>query len=164
MPEYRVRQAADLLGVSADTVRRLVDSASLTAHNRPGGVTMVDGVSLADHARTHQVAAQDPSTVGRSARNRFVGLVTRLTVDGVMAQVEIQSGPHTVVSLISAESARELNLQPGSLAVAVVKSTNVIVETPTAPGRDVQNGVDTHSTVAEPDPAPGVAPGRKDAR
>ena len=68
--------------------------------------------------------------MGRSARNRFVGLVTRVVMDGVMAQVELQCGPHTVVSLMSSEAARDLDLQPGRLAVAVVKATTVIVETP----------------------------------
>lgn len=133
MSEFRVRRAADLLGVSTDTVRRLVEAGSLTAHHRPGGVLTVDGASLARHARDSSAAAPDPSSVGRSARNRFVGIVTDVTADGVMAQVRIQSGPHTVVSLISADSARELDLQPGSLAVAIVKATNVIVETPAAP-------------------------------
>ncbi len=65
-----------------------------------------------------------------SARNRFVGLVTRVQLDGVMAQIDIQSGPHRVVSLMSAEAARELGLEVGSLAVAVVKATTVIIETP----------------------------------
>ncbi|WP_182359356.1 TOBE domain-containing protein [Tomitella gaofuii] len=131
MSEYRVRHAADLLGVSTDTVRRLIDTGALPAASRSGGVTMIDGAALARHARAHAAAANDPSSVGRSARNRLVGLVTEVKTDGVMAQVEIQAGPHSVVSLISADSARELGLAPGVLAVAVVKSTNVIVETPT---------------------------------
>ena len=68
--------------------------------------------------------------MGRSARNRFVGLVTKVIADGVMAQVEVQCGPHTVVSLMSSEAAREMQLEPGRLAVAVVKATTVIIETP----------------------------------
>ena len=75
---------------------------------------------------------RDPADVLTSARNRFVGLVTRVQIDGVMAQVDIQSGPHRVVSLMSSEAVRELGLEPGSLAVAVVKATTVIVETPKA--------------------------------
>ena len=77
-----------------------------------------------------QRSAPDPSSVGRSARNRGVGLVTEIVSDKVMSQVEIQCGPHRVVSLMSTEAVRELGLVPGSLAVAVVKSTNVVVETP----------------------------------
>jgi len=72
----------------------------------------------------------DPSEIGRSARNRFVGLVTEITMDKVMAQVELQCGPHRVVSLMSSEAVRELGLELGSVAIAVVKATTVIVETP----------------------------------
>ena len=140
MPDYRVRHAADLLGVSTDTVRRLVDAGTLPSRSPGGGVTMIDGAALARFAREHSASAQDPSTVGRSARNRFVGLVTGVKTDGVMAQVEIQSGPHAVVSLMSSDSARGLGLEPGSLAVAVVKSTHVIVETPAAPAGGEERG------------------------
>jgi molybdopterin-binding protein len=81
-------------------------------------------------ARVQANAVPDPSGVGRSARNRFVGLVTEVVQDKVMAQVELQCGPHRVVSLMSTEAVRELGLTPGMLAVAVVKSTQVIIETP----------------------------------
>jgi molybdopterin-binding protein len=91
---------------------------------------VVDGAALAEFARRNANAAPDPSGVGRSARNRFVGLVTEVITDKVMAQVEMQCGPHRVVSLMSSEAARELGLAPGVLAVAVIKSTNVVVETP----------------------------------
>lgn len=131
MPHYRIRDAAALLGVSDDTVRRWIDSEVLPANVDESGRKVIDGVALADFARQHAAApVPDPSGVARSARNRFVGLVTRVVADGVMAQVELQCGPHTVVSLISSEAARELELEPGRLAVAVVKATNVIVETP----------------------------------
>jgi molybdopterin-binding protein len=91
---------------------------------------VIDGVALAAFIRDHAHAPPDPtSQVGRSARNRFVGLVTSVITDVVMTQIELQCGPHRVVSLISTEAARELELAPGSLAVAVVKSTQVIVET-----------------------------------
>ena len=72
----------------------------------------------------------DPSEVGRSARNRLVGVVTEITADRVMAQVELQCGPHRIVSLMSSEAVRELGLEPGSVAIAVVKATTVIIETP----------------------------------
>ncbi|MEJ5914706.1 TOBE domain-containing protein [Pseudokineococcus sp. 1T1Z-3] len=131
MPHFRIREAADLLGVSDDTVRRWVDTGALEAGKDEAGRLVVDGAALAVHAREHAAAAaSDPTGVARSARNRFVGLVTRVVVDGVMAQVEVQSGPHSVVSLMSAEAARELELEPGRVAVAVVKATTVVVETP----------------------------------
>ena len=76
------------------------------------------------------VLPADPSEIGRSARNRFVGLVTEILSDTVMSQVELQCGPHRVVSLMSTEAVRELGLEPGSVAIAVVKATTVIVETP----------------------------------
>ena len=131
MPQYRIRDAAALLGVSDDTVRRWVDTGTLPADRDAAGRMTVDGAALAELARTSAApAAPDPSGVRRSARNRFVGLVTRVVADGVMAQVELQCGPHTVVSLMSSEAARELGLEPGTLAVAVVKATTVVVETP----------------------------------
>jgi molybdopterin-binding protein len=119
------------LAVSDDTVRRWIDAGMLPAERDEVGRKVIDGVSLAEFARQHAASpAPDPSGIGRSARNRFVGLVTRVIADGVMAQVELQCGPHTVVSLMSSEAARELQLEPGRLAVAVVKATTVIVETP----------------------------------
>ncbi|WP_298991339.1 molybdopterin-binding protein [uncultured Pseudokineococcus sp.] len=131
MPHLRIRDAADLLGVSDDTVRRWVDTGALDASKDDAGRLVVDGAALAAHAREHAGApASDPTGVARSARNRFVGLVTRVVVDGVMAQVEVQCGPHAVVSLMSADAARELALEPGTVAVAVVKATTVVVETP----------------------------------
>lgn len=123
-------EIAELFGVSDDTVRRWADSGQLTAVRDGGGRKAVDGVQLAAFAKSQAHATPDPSLVGRSARNRFVGLVTDVTADQVMAQVEIQCGPHRVVSLLSSEAVREMGLEPGVLAVAVVKSTDVIVETP----------------------------------
>jgi molybdopterin-binding protein len=130
VPHYRIRDAADLLGVSDDSVRRWIDTGVLSAAKDESGRLVVDGVQLAEFARQHASATPDPSGIGRSARNRFVGLVTRVIADGVMAQVEMQCGPLTVVSLMSAEAAAELALEPGCLAVAVVKATTVIIETP----------------------------------
>ncbi|NCT91574.1 excisionase family DNA-binding protein [Cellulomonas sp. APG4] len=130
MPHFRISEAARLLGVSDDTVRRWIDAGTLTASRDDVGLQVVDGRELADLAQARAAAPADPTGVRRSARNRFVGLVTRVTAGGVMAQVEMQCGPHTVVSLMSADAARELELEPGRLAVAVVKATTVIVETP----------------------------------
>jgi len=131
VPHYRISEAAGLLGVSDDTVRRWVDQGALGAGRDGAGRRVVEGAELAAYAREHAAAAApDPTGVARSARNRFVGLVTRVVADGVMAQVEVQCGPHAVVSLMSAEAARELGLEPGVQAVAVVKATTVVVETP----------------------------------
>lgn len=130
MAHYRISEAAQLLGVSDDTVRRWVDSSDLVLSLDDAGRQVIAGTDLAARAVELAQAPHDPSTVGRSARNRFVGLVTRVVTDQVMAQVEIQSGQHRVVSLLSAEAVRELGLEVGSLAVAVVKATNVIIETP----------------------------------
>ncbi len=130
MTHFRISQAAALLGVSDDTVRRWVDSGALTADTDESGRMVLDGAALSEFARRHADTPPDPSTVARSARNRLVGLVTAIKMDTVMAQVEIQCGPHRIVSLMSSEAVREMRLEVGSLAVAVVKATQVIVETP----------------------------------
>ena len=131
MSMIRIREAAELLGVSDDTVRRWIDDGSLPAERDESGRKVVAGNVLAAFARENAgPAAPDPLGVGSSARNRFVGLVTKVVTDTVMAQVEMQCGPFTVVSLMSADAVRELKLEPGSIAVAVVKATTVIVETP----------------------------------
>ena len=128
MPSYRIGQAAELLGVSVDTVRRWVDCGRLSASRTEGGRRVVDGAALAQFAveLTHEREAD--VVVGRSARNRFPGIVTRVVKDKVSAQVEIQAGPHRVVSLMTREAADELGLVPGMLAVAAVKATSVVVE------------------------------------
>ncbi len=126
----RVRDAADLLGVSDDTVRRWIDDGSLPVEQDQSGRKVIPGRALAEFAVANSGAApREPLGISSSARNRFTGLVTKVVVDGVMAQVEMKCGPFVVVSLMSADAARELELQPGSVAVAVVKATTVIVET-----------------------------------
>jgi molybdopterin-binding protein len=130
MPQFRFSEAAGLLGVSDDTVRRWVRAGQLADGLDSAGRKVIDGAELAAFARDQAVGPEDPSDIGRSARNRFVGLVTEVTADKVMAQVELQCGPHRVVSLMSTEAVRELRLRPGVLAVAVVKATTVVVETP----------------------------------
>ncbi|MFT4050923.1 MAG: TOBE domain-containing protein [Microbacterium sp.] len=126
MHRYRVSEAARLLGVSDDTVRRWIDQGLLPSEGSPA---TIPGAALAERAVALAAAPPEPDVLS-SARNRFTGLVTRVQTDGVMAQVDIQAGPHRIVSLMSAEAARELGLEPGSLATAVVKATTVIVETP----------------------------------
>ena len=121
-------QAAELPGVSADTVRRWADDGRLPTRRTGGGHRVVDGAALAEFAREQATAPEPGAIVGQSARNRFTGIVTKVHKDAVMAQVEILAGPHRVVSLMSREAADELGLAPGVLAVASVKATNVVVE------------------------------------
>ncbi|GAB3554346.1 helix-turn-helix transcriptional regulator [Actinopolyspora lacussalsi] len=130
VPQYRVSEVAELLGVSDDTVRRWVDAQQLPAESDGSGRLVVEGSALAGFARARARAARDPSGIERSARNRFVGLVTEVTSDTVMSQVELQCGSQRVVSLLSTEAVTDLGLRPGVLAVAVVKSTAVVIETP----------------------------------
>ncbi|GAA4904537.1 molybdopterin-binding protein [Actinomycetospora succinea] len=130
MTHFRIAEAARLLGVSDDTVRRWTDSGSLPVSSDASGRKVIAGSDLASFARAQAHATPDPSGVGRSARNRFVGLVTEIKSDKVMSQVEMQCGPHRVVSLMSTEAVEELGLEVGSLAVSVVKASHIIVETP----------------------------------
>jgi molybdopterin-binding protein len=130
VPKIRIRDAAQFLSVSDDTVRRWIEAGVLPVETDASNRKVVDGRALALFAREHANPVADPSRVERSARNRFVGLVTEIISDTVMAQVELQCGPFRVVSLMSSEAVRELGLEPGSVAVAVVKATTVIVETP----------------------------------
>ena len=130
MPKIRVSEAARFLGVSDDTVRRWTENGTLNALRDDSGRLAVDGVELARLARDQSRLPEDPARTGSSARNRFVGLVTAITADTVMAQVELQCGPFRVVSLMSSEAVRELGIEPGSVATAVVKATTVIIETP----------------------------------
>jgi molybdopterin-binding protein len=132
MTQYRISEAAALLGVSDDTLRRWVASGSLAATRDAAGRQVIDGADLAARATRIAVTPENPLAAASSARNRFVGLVTAISSDIVMSQVELQCGPHRVVSLMSTEAVRELRLEIGSLAVAVVKATTVIVETPQA--------------------------------
>jgi len=136
MPLYRVREAAQLLGVSDDTVRRWADSGRIATTTDSSGRHSIDGAVLARFAEDLASTSERPEprpVISESARNRFVGLVTRVKRDTVMAQVEIQAGPHRIVSLMSREAADELGLEPGVLAIAAVKSTNVVVEVPAHP-------------------------------
>jgi molybdopterin-binding protein len=115
--------------VSTDTVRRLVDSGQIKTARSSGGQRQIDGVALARYMAALP-RPDPPSVVSESARNRFSGIVTRVIKDGVAAQVEMQAGPYRIVSLITRESADELGLEAGVMAVASVKSTNVVIELP----------------------------------
>jgi molybdopterin-binding protein len=128
-PSYRIAEAAALLGVSDDTVRRWIDGDRLPARREGGGPAVVDGADLARLA-TQLREAPEPGTTPSSARNRLTGIVTRVVRDTVMAQVEIQAGPFRLVSLMSREAADELGLEIGVRAVATVKATQVSVDVP----------------------------------
>ena len=128
---YRIAEAADLLGVSDDTLRRWADQGRLRTTSE-GGRSVVVGADLAELA---QSLAEHPDreasrAAAVSARNRLAGIVTKVTKDTVMAQVEMICGPYRMVSLMSSEAAEELGLEPGVRAIASVKSTNVVVERP----------------------------------
>jgi molybdopterin-binding protein len=125
----RISEAALFLGISDDTVRRMVDAGDLPAGRDASGRAVVEGADIAALLRRQAAAPKDPARVASSARNRLVGLVTNVVMDRVMAQVEMQCGPFRVVSLMSSEAVRDLGLEPGSIATAVIKSTNVILET-----------------------------------
>jgi molybdopterin-binding protein len=126
---YRVGQVAELLGVSADTVRRWADDGRFGTRRRAHGERLIEGAELARFL-TETAPPGDESPVIESARNRFPGIVTEVQKDGLVAVVHLQAGPHRVTSLMTREAADELGLEPGDLAVAVVKSTNVVVEVP----------------------------------
>ncbi|WP_426997157.1 TOBE domain-containing protein [Pseudarthrobacter sp. N5] len=130
MPTIRISEAARFLGVSDDTVRRWTENGNLTPVKDASGRLAVDGLELARLAKDQAQLPDNPARTGSSARNRFVGLVTGITADKVMAQVELQCGPFRVVSLMSSEAVRELGLELGSVATAVVKATTVIIESP----------------------------------
>ena len=133
VPIFQMGQAAELLGVSTDTLRRWADAGRLTTTRSAGGRRLIDGEVLAELARTLAVEPSIRGVVSASARNRFTGIVTRVVKDTVMAQVELQAGPHRIVSLLSREAVDELGLAPGMLAVASIKATNVVVELPAQP-------------------------------
>ena len=126
MARLRISEAAAMLQVSDDTIRRWLDSGRLTSGPDEGGHRTVDAVSAAA-LMAERTPATEPQVL-QSARNRFPGIVTRVERDGVMALVEIQAGPHRVISLMSREAADDLGLEPGVRAAATVKSTNVVIE------------------------------------
>lgn len=132
MTQVRISLAASLLGVSDDTLRRWVDRGRLEASHDESGRQVVDGVRLAAVAQQiashHPRDALDDGVGARSARNHLTGLVTEVRSDPVMSQVELQCGPHRIVSLISTEAVDELGIEVGTVATAVIKATNVAVE------------------------------------
>jgi len=130
MTSFKAGQAAELAGVSVDTVRRWADDGLVRSDRTPGGQRLIDGADLARLLREQATDLVTEPITARSARNRFAGIVTAVRKDEVMAQVDIQAGPFRVVSLMSREAVDELGLEPGVLAVASVKATAVVVELP----------------------------------
>jgi molybdopterin-binding protein len=137
--QFRVSEAAEILGVSDDTVRRWAESGRLTMIKGESGRQMIDGAELAAVATSVATSAgQDAASSvpsKSSARNRMRGIVTKVTKDTVMAQVELQAGPFRLVSLMSREAVDELGLEVGAIAIASVKATMVVVELPEPGGR-----------------------------
>lgn len=129
MTRFRIGEAAEVMGVSPDTVRRWIDAGRLSAIRDDHGHRVIAGTDLAAFVRS-QAAQPDARAEESSARNRLRGIVTAVAKDTVMAQVDIQAGPFRIVSLMSREAVDELNLRVGSVAVAVIKSTTVVVEKP----------------------------------
>lgn len=119
-----------MLGVTVDTVRRWADSGRLETVRSGGGQRLVPIGEVTRLIAERRQAATDRTIVAQSARNRFAGIVTRIEKDRVAAVVEILAGPHRIVSLMTAEAVDELRLKVGDEAIAVVKSTNVVVEIP----------------------------------
>jgi molybdopterin-binding protein len=126
----RIGRAAEMLGVTVDTIRRWSDDGRLRAERSPGGQRLVPIEEVTRLIGERRQAATDRPIVAQSARNRFAGIVTRIEKDRVAAVVEILAGPHRLVSLMTAEAVDDLHLRIGDEAIAVVKSTNVVVEIP----------------------------------
>jgi molybdopterin-binding protein len=130
MGRIRISEAAALLSVSDDTVRRWVEQGRLSDLKDDSGARVVDGTELAatlvDSGK--ELERLDRGSGRRSARNHLTGIVTKVVSDTVMSQVEMQCGPYRIVSLISTEAVTELGLEPGSVATAVIKATNVSIE------------------------------------
>jgi molybdopterin-binding protein len=128
----RVGQAAEMLGVSVETLRRWEADGRLTMTRSEGGQRLVDMDQVARLMDERRKATVERPIVARSARNRFPGIVTRIEKDRVAAVVEIQAGPHRMVSLMTAEAVDDMGLKVGDEAIGVVKATNVIIEVPSS--------------------------------
>ncbi|HZM73931.1 MAG TPA: TOBE domain-containing protein [Candidatus Polarisedimenticolia bacterium] len=136
-PDLRIGDAAAALGVSVDTLRRWAADGRLATVRSGGGQRRVPVAELTRLLEERRKTATEAPIVAGSARNRFAGIVTRIVKDRVAAVVEIQAGPHRLVSLMTAEAIDDLQLRVGDSAVAVVKATNVIVEVPA--GREARS-------------------------
>src|SRR5437016_10174753 len=133
-PSVRIGEAAEALGVSVETLRRWEARGTLAVTRSPGGQRLIAASELSRQLAMRRRDPDERPIVAQSARNRFAGVVTRVERDGVAAVVEVISGPHRLISLMTAEAAEELNLKIGDEAVCVVKATNVVVEVPAPAG------------------------------
>lgn len=129
-PALRIGQAAEILGVSVDTLRRWTGAGELRTTRSEGGQRLVGASEVRRLLESRRKAAPQRIIVAQSARNRFPGVVTKVELDRVAAVVEVQAGPHRLVSLLTAEAVRELKLEPGTQVIAVVKATNVMIDLP----------------------------------
>lgn len=129
-PALRIGQAAEILGVSVDTLRRWTEAGELRTTRSEGGQRLVGASEVRRLLESRRKAAPQRIIVAQSARNRFPGVVTKVELDRVAAVVEVQAGPHRLVSLLTAEAVRELKLEPGTQVIAVVKATNVMIDLP----------------------------------
>jgi molybdopterin-binding protein len=129
-PPLRIGQAAEILGVSVDTIRRWAEDGTVKTTRSDGGQRLIAATELRRLLDARRKTSPQRTIVAQSARNRFPGVVTRVEVDRVAAVVEVQAGPHRLVSLLTAEAVRELGLEPGVPVIAVVKATNVMIDLP----------------------------------
>ena len=129
-PALRIGQAAEILGVSVDTIRRWAADGTIKTTRSDGGQRLIAAAELRRLLDARRKTAPDRTIVAQSARNRFPGVVTKVEADRVAATVEVQAGPHRLVSLLTAEAVRELGLKPGDQVICVVKATSVMVEVP----------------------------------
>jgi molybdopterin-binding protein len=129
-PALRIGQAAEVLGVSVDTIRRWAADGTVKTTRSDGGQRLVAAAEVRRLLDARRKTAPERTIVAQSARNRFPGVVIRVEADRVAATVEVQAGPHRLVSLLTAEAVRELGLKPGDQVICVVKATNVMVEVP----------------------------------
>ncbi len=134
--QVRIGRAADMLGVTVDTVRRWADGGRLKAVRSSGGQRLVPIDEVTRLISERRQSATDRPIVAQSARNRFAGIVTRIEKDRIAAVVEILAGPHRLVSLMTAEAVDDMGLKIGDEAIGVVKATNVIVEVPSGAPRE----------------------------
>ena len=123
-------EAAELAGVSVDTIRRWAEDGTLRTTRSSGGQRLVSAAEVRRLVGARRKSSPERPIAAQSARNRFPGVVTRVEVDRVAAIVEVQAGPHRLVSLVTAESVHELKLKPGVKVIAVVKATNVMIDLP----------------------------------
>lgn len=128
----RMGQAAEMLGVTVETVRRWESEGRLETVRSPGGQRLIPIAEVTRLLAERRRSGSDRPTVAKSARNRFEGIVTRVEIDRVAAVVEVLAGPHRIVSLMTAEGALELDLRVGDEAICIVKATNVVVEVPSS--------------------------------